>query len=384
MPDFEFRTVPHVLMRTGAAADPAPILAALGDPKRLFIVTDAGVRDAGLLDPMLAALAKVGVAVEVFDRVVADPPEAIVLEAADAAKAFEADAVLGFGGGSPMDAAKAVALLLRSSQTLPEMYGVDAAVGPRAPLALMPTTAGTGSEVTPISVITVGETTKLAINAPAAYADVAVIDPELTFSLPRHITAATGVDAMVHALEAYSTKLKKNPVSDALALKALRLLHGAIERACADGTDRAARADMALGALLAGQAFANAPCAGVHALAYPLGGVFHVPHGLSNALVLPHVLRFNAPVAAPLYAEVAAHLLPKTTGSVEAQANALIDELERICVAVGLERHLTQVGVNHNDLPRLAEDAMVQQRLLVNNPREILQADAQAIYEAAL
>lgn len=384
MSDFEFRTVPHVLMRTGAAADPAPILAALGDPKRLFIVTDAGVRGAGLLDPMLGALAEAGVAVEVFDRVVADPPEAIVLEAADAAKAFEADAVLGFGGGSPMDAAKAVALLLRSSQTLPQMYGVDAATGPRAPLALMPTTAGTGSEVTPISVITVGETTKLAINAPAAYADVAVIDPELTFSLPRHITAATGVDAMVHALEAYSTKLKKNPVSDALALKALRLLHGSIERACADGTDRASRADMALGALLAGQAFANAPCAGVHALAYPLGGVFHVPHGLSNALVLPHVLRFNAPVAAPLYAEVAAHLLPTATGSTEARAQALIDELERICVAVGLERRLTQVGVNHNDLPRLAEDAMVQQRLLVNNPREILQADAQAIYEAAL
>jgi len=384
MSDFEFRTVPHVLMRSGAAADPAPILAALGDPKRLFIVTDAGVRGAGLLDPMLAALAKTGVATEVFDSVVADPPEAIVLQAADAAKAFEADAVLGFGGGSPMDAAKAVALLLRSSQTLPEMYGVDAATGPRAPLALMPTTAGTGSEVTPISVITVGETTKLAINAPPAYADVAVIDPELTLSLPRHITAATGVDAMVHALEAYSTKLKKNPVSDALALKALRLLHGSIERACADGTDRAARADMALGALLAGQAFANAPCAGVHALAYPLGGVFHVPHGLSNALVLPHVLRFNAPVAAPLYAEVAAHLLPTATGSQEAQSQALIDELERICVAVGLERRLTQVGVNHNDLPRLAEDAMVQQRLLVNNPREILQADAQAIYEAAL
>jgi alcohol dehydrogenase len=384
MTAFEFRTAPHIIVKDGAAAEPGPTLDALGRPERVFIVTDAGVRAAGLLNAHVAGLEAARVKVEVYDKVVADPPEAMVLEAGEAAKAFDADAVIGFGGGSPMDTSKIVALLAGSDQPLSDMYGVNNAKGPRLPLALFPTTSGTGSEVTPIAIVTTGETTKMGVVAPTLYADVAVLDPELTVGLPSHVTAATGVDAMVHALEAYSTKLKKNQISDALALRALTLLHGAVEKACTDGSDRKARADMALGAMLAGQAFANAPCAGVHALAYPLGGIFHVPHGLSNALVLPHVLKFNTPDAAHLYAELGEHLLPGLSGSAEAKANAFIAELERICIAVKLERRLTQLGVNHNDLPRMAEDAMLQTRLLVNNPREITQDDALAIYQAAL
>ncbi|MGD2133891.1 MAG: iron-containing alcohol dehydrogenase, partial [Maricaulaceae bacterium] len=210
MTAFEFRTAPHIIVKDGAAAEPGPTLDALGRPERVFIVTDAGVRAAGLLNAHVAGLEAARVKVEVYDKVVADPPEAMVLEAGEAAKAFDADAVIGFGGGSPMDTSKIVALLAGSDQPLSDMYGVNNAKGPRLPLALFPTTSGTGSEVTPIAIVTTGETTKMGVVAPTLYADVAVLDPELTVGLPSHVTAATGVDAMVHALEAYSTKLKKN------------------------------------------------------------------------------------------------------------------------------------------------------------------------------
>lgn len=379
MTPFEFRTVPHVHVERGAAARFAEFAGpALGGARRLFFVTDKGVRGLGLLDAALASLAEAGVETAVYDGVVADPPEAVVLAGAEAAREFGADAIIGFGGGSPMDTAKLIALLCAGDQKLADMYGVNKATGPRLPLALVPTTSGTGSEVTPIAVVTTGETTKMGVNAPPLYADLAILDSDLTLGLPRHVTAATGIDAMVHAIEAITSKIKRNPVSHALALEALRKLHGAIERACTDGNDADARADMSLGALLAGQAFANAPVGAVHALAYPLGGVFHVPHGLSNSLVLPHVLAFNADVSGEDYAHIAGHL------GLKPSAAGLIEECERIAEAVGIERRLTEVGVNHNDLPRLAEDAMLQTRLLVNNPREVSQDEALAIYERAL
>ncbi len=379
MTPFEFRTVPHIHVEPGGAERLAHLAGeALRSPRRVLFVTDGGVRKLGLADPAIASFAEAGAETAVFDGVLADPPEAVILDAAERGRAFGADAVIGFGGGSSMDAAKLVAVLLGSDQPLVEMYGVNKVVGPRLPLALVSTTSGTGSEVTPISVVTTGETTKSGVNAPPLYADLALIDPDLTLGLPRAVTAATGIDAMVHAIEAITSKTKRNPVSDALALAALAKLHGALERACADGADRDARADMALGAMLAGQAFANAPVAAVHALAYPLGGIFHVPHGLSNALVLPHVLRFNAPACGADYARIAAHL------GLSASAEALIAECERLSEAVKIERRLRDVGVSHNHLPQLAEDAMRQTRLLVHNPREVTYDDAPAVFPAAL
>lgn len=379
MTGFDFRTVPHIHTGRGATRKLARIAAPLiGKAKRVFLVTDKGVRRHGLLDGAVASLEEAGLSVAVFDDVVADPPDHVVLAAEDRARGFGAEIIVGFGGGSSMDTAKLVALLLGSSQRLEDMYGVNNATGPRLPLILVPTTAGTGSEVTPISVVTIGETSKMGVNAPALYADLAVLDAELTLGLPSAVTAATGIDAMVHAIEAYTTRIEKNPVSDALALAGLGKLHGAIERACRDGGDIEAREDMLLGALLAGQAFANAPVGAVHALAYPLGGIFHVPHGLSNSLMLPPVLRYNAPAAEPLYAELAAHL------GLSASTDGLVEEMERIADAVGIETRLSQVGVSHNDLPRLAEDAMQVTRLLVNNPREMTLDAAKACYEAVL
>lgn len=380
MASFDFRTVPHIHSGPGSAGRLAGIAAPLiGARKRIFLVTDKGVRALGLLDTAVAGLEEAGLTVAIDDSVVADPPEDRVLATVNAAREFGAELVIGFGGGSSMDTAKLVALLLGTDQPLADMYGVNKVRGGRLPLILIPTTAGTGSEVTPISVVTVGETSKMGVNDPALYADLAVLDAALTYGLPRAVTAATGIDAMVHCIEAYTSKIEKNPISDALALAGLKKLHGAIERACTDGQDTKAREDMLLGALLAGQAFANAPVGAVHALAYPLGGIFHVPHGLSNSLMLPPVLRYNADIADPLYAEMSAHIGLKNPGAV-----ALVEEMERIADAVKIETRLSQVGVSHNDLPRLAEDAMKVQRLLVNNPREMTLDAARACYEAVL
>jgi alcohol dehydrogenase class IV len=253
--------------------------------------------------------------------------------------------------------------------------------GSRLPLVQVPTTAGTGSEVTPISIVTTGETTKMGVVSPRLYADLALLDASLTLGLPPKVTAATGIDAMVHAIEAYTSRHKKNELSDMLGRKALELLSNNILLACREGGNLAARQAMLLGAMLAGQAFSNSPVAAVHALAYPIGGIFHVPHGLSNALVLPHVLRFNASHAEPLYGEIAAIVCPP--GSTQ-DCKSLITRLEEIAAETGIETQLRQVGITEGDLDRLADDAMLQTRLLVNNPREVTREDARAIYAAAL
>lgn len=379
MAAYDFRTVPHIHVGRGATAQLSRVCASLiGTARRIFLVTDAGVRKLGLIDAAVESLEAAGLDVHIFDQVVADPPKDVVLMAEDQARAFGAEIIIGLGGGSSMDTAKLIALLLGSDQALEDMYGVNNATGPRLPLVLIPTTAGTGSEVTPISVITIGESTKMGVNAPPLYADIAVLDAELTLGLPRAVTAATGIDAMVHAIEGYTSRVEKNPISDSLALAGLRKLHGAIERACLVGDDVQAREDMLTGALLAGQAFANAPVGAVHALAYPLGGVFHIPHGLSNSLMLPPVLRYNAEAAEPLYAELASHL------GLHASTDGLVEEMERIADVVGIETRLSQLGISHNDLPRLAEEAMDVKRLLVNNPRDMTLDAALACYEAVL
>lgn len=382
---FSFSTVPHIVCEPGAAKRIGALVSQhFPEARRALIVTDAGFLRTGLIDPSIAALREAGVAVDIFSDVVADPPEAVVLKAVADARQKDIDLVIGLGGGSSMDVAKLIAVLAGSDQELKTMYGIGNVKGNRLSLMQVPTTAGTGSEVTPISIVTTGATTKMGVVAPQLYADLAILDAELTVGLPPKVTAATGIDAMVHAIEAYTTKHKKNPLSDMLARQALMLLSSNIVAACKDGGNLAARQSMLLGAMLAGQSFANAPCAAVHALAYPIGGIFHVPHGLSNSLVLPHVLRFNAPHAADLYAELAEIVSPGVSGSPEARTQVLIDKMEQIAADTGIETRLQQVGIVESDLDRLADDAMLQTRLLTNNPREVLRNDARAIYAAAL
>jgi len=385
MQDFDFSTTRTIVNRVGAAQRLADLCRTEG-AGRVLLVTDAGIVNAGLLDRVLPGFDSAGMHLGIFDRVEADPKDVTVEAAVHAARALNAELVVGFGGGSSMDVAKLVAVLAHpgSRQSLEELYGLDNIRGRRLPLIQVPTTAGTGSEVTPIAIVTTGETTKAGIVSPVLQPDVALLDAQLTVGLPPAITAATGIDAMVHAIEAYTSAHRKNPISDMLAREALRLLAGSIASATHDGHDLQARSNMLLGALLAGQAFANAPVAAVHALAYPLGGHFHIPHGLSNSLVLPQVLRFNAPLAADAYAELAPCIMGEafTAGPSELVAEHLICWLQNLIQELGLPTRLRDCGVKESALELLASDAMQQQRLLVNNPRPVTEQDALAIYRA--
>ena len=349
-------------------------------------MTDPGLRKLGLCDGALNSLEEAGATVTIFDAVEADPSLATLLTAVEAGRASSVTGVVGFGGGSSLDVAKLVALLIGSGEVLEEAWGVGNARGPRLPLVLLPTTAGTGSEVTPVAIITVGEEEKRGVSSAIILPDIAILDPDLTLGLPPAITAATGIDAMVHAIEAYASKnANNNPLSRMLARQALQLLGANIEKAVFDGGNVEARGAMLLGSMLAGQAFANSPVAAVHALAYPIGGSFHVPHGLSNALVLPHVLRFNAPEAASHYAEIAADAFPhlQREQGIQGRCGAFIEELAALSAKIGLPQRLRDVGIGEAHLAKMATDAMKQTRLLVNNPRVLGEADALAIYRAA-
>jgi alcohol dehydrogenase class IV len=382
---FSFSTVPHLVSETGAAARLGQLVNThFPQARRAMIVTDPGFLRTGLVEAPVRDLETHKLAVHVYSEVMADPPEQIVSSAVEFARQHDIDIVIGLGGGSSMDVAKLIAVLAGSDQCLVQIYGIGNVTGKRLPLVQVPTTAGTGSEVTNIAIVTTGETTKMGVVAPQLYADLAILDAELTLGLPPMVTAATGIDAMVHAIEAFTSKHKKNPMSDMLARQALVLLSKNLITACENGSNLEARQAMLQGAYFAGQAFSNSPVAAVHALAYPIGGIFHVPHGLSNSLVLPHVLRFNVPEAVHHYAEIAAIIVPHVEGSTEARAEALIVAMQQIAKMTGIETTLQQVGIKESDLDRLAEDAMKQTRLLGNNPREVTRDDARAIYAAAL
>ena len=382
---FSFCTVPHLVSQPGAAAQLGQhVNARFPAARRALIVTDPGFLRTGLIDAPARDLEQHRLTVHIYADVMADPPEQLVLNAVDFARKHDIDIVIGIGGGSSMDVAKLIAVLAPSDQAISQIYGIGNVTGTRLPLVQVPTTAGTGSEVTNIAIVTTGDTSKTGVVASQLYADLAVLDAELTLGLPPMVTAATGIDAMVHAIEAFTSKHKKNPLSDMLARHALSLLSANLILACDNGANLQARQAMLLGACLAGQAFSNAPVAAVHALAYPIGGMFHVPHGLSNALVLPHVLRFNMPHALDQYAELAGIVAPHAQGSVEARAAALIVAMQQIAGATGIATTLQQVGITEADLDRLADDAMKQTRLLGNNPRELNRTDARAIYAAAL
>lgn len=380
MTAFRFDPGPRLLAGSGSLAGLVDVL----PPGPCLFVTDEGVRGLALADPLLELLAASGREPSIFDSVEADPSKATLLESVETGRAAGAASVIGFGGGSPMDVAKLSAYLIGSGDDLDSIWGVGLATGKRLPLALIPTTAGTGSEATPVAVMTVDGSEKRGVSARALVADWAVLDAELTVGMPRHLTAATGIDAIVHAVEAFTSARLKNPMSDLYAREALRLLGGHLLTACDQPGDRDARSAMLLGAHLAGLAFANAPVGGVHALAYPLGGLHHLPHGLSNALMLRHVLQHNKEAARDHYAELADIIVPGSPGEgSQARAAALIDHLDSLVQASGIAPRLRDHGIGFEEAPLLAREAMKQQRLLVNNPCEIGESDARRLYEAA-
>ena len=383
---FQFNTTSGLRYGSGQAKDSCKEISNKLGQSILFI-TDKGLMSLGLTEQTLKELKKTS-SVEIFDDVEADPSKKTLLKAIEVGKKIKATGVIGFGGGSSMDVAKLSALILGSGENLEEAWGVANAKGPRLPLVLIPTTAGTGSEVTPVSIITVGEEEKKGVSSSIILPDLAILDPDLTLGLPAGTTAATGIDAMVHAIEAYASSSKNNnPISKMLSIEALKLLGGSIEKAVFEGSNVEARGNMLIGAMLAGKAFANSPVAAVHALAYPIGGTFHVSHGLSNSLVLPYVLRFNSvdSKASKDYAELAPYVFPEidTNRGAQSVCAEFIDKLESLSKKLGLPQKLREVDIPKNACEKMAKDAMKQTRLLVNNPREVTEKDALNIYHSA-
>ena len=383
---FNFNTTAGLRFGSGQAKNSCKeIFNKLGS--RILFITDKGLMSLGLTKPTIEELKKMG-SVEIFDEVESDPSQKTLLKAIEIGKKFKATGVVGFGGGSSMDVAKLVALILGSNEDLEEVWGVANAKGPRLPLVLVPTTAGTGSEVTPVAIITVGEEEKKGVSSSIILPDLAILDPELTLGLPARTTAATGIDAMVHAIEAYaSTNKNNNLISKMIAIEALKLLGKSIETAVLDGSNLEARGNMLIGSMLAGKAFANSPVAAVHALAYPIGGTFHVSHGLSNSLVLPYVLRFNSvdAKAAKYYSELAQYVFPDLdiNKGTQAVCAEFINTLEDLSKRLGLPQKLREVNIPNEACKKMASDAMKQTRLLVNNPRKVTETDAFNIYQAA-
>ena len=387
MKKFSFNTTPGIRFGDNAFLENInEIKKCVGE--NVLFVTDPGIIDIGLADTALSALNNICSKIVLFNEVEADPSLSTLERAIEIGKKNNCSGVIGFGGGSSMDVAKLSALIMGSKENLDTAWGVNLACGPRVPLVLVPTTAGTGSEVTPVSIITVGQNEKRGVSSPIILPDLAILDPTLTIGLPKKITAATGVDAMVHAIEAYSSINKNNnSISQMYALEALKLLEKSIERVVLDGKDLTARSDMLKGSMLAGVAFANSPVAAVHALAYPLGGIFKIPHGLSNALILPYVLRYNQSDAraSKAYADLCDHIWP-SKGSKRGnqfKSSLFIDKLENLSSRLGLETRLRDVGIPQEACQKLAEESMKQTRLLVNNPRAIEKKDAFDIYKAA-
>jgi alcohol dehydrogenase class IV len=385
MMNFNFLSTPRIVCQSGGLAQLGALAQGLS-VTRALVISDPGIVACGFAAEAVAALIASGIAAEIFDQVQADPPIMVVEAAVEAARAFGADGVIGLGGGSSLDTAKVVAAAAASGQPVTKMIGIDRVVGCRLPLIQVPTTAGTGSEVTWVSVLTSESHEKKAVYAPQLLPDIALLDAKLTLGMPRSITAATALDAMVHAIEAATSRTRKNPISDGLADKALVLLGQNLPIVLDTPTDLAAREAMLLGATLAGMAFINASVGAIHALSYPLGTGFHVPHGHANALVAGPVLRFNMPAAETEYARLSRLLLPgRSFQSDTTAALGLIEEMERMLKASGLKTRLSEVGVTEAAIPAMAQEVVTGiSRLLATNPRDMTADDVARLYREVL
>ena len=350
---------------------------------RVLIVSDKGVAAAGLVEPARQALAAAGLAVTVIDNTPPEPDVKDVDAVMDAARsAGGIDLVVGIGGGSAMDVAKIVAVLLAHPVSLRDLLNKAPIPGRGLPNVMVPTTAGTGSEATPNSIILVPEDElKVGIVSPLLMPDVVILDPLLTLSLPAHVTASTGMDALTHAIECYCSK-KGNPFSDLYGLEAIRLIARSLRRAHDDGRDVQARADMLLGAFYGGACIATSSTTAVHALAYPLGGKYRIPHGLSNAILLPFVMEFNLEGSEPRFAAMARAMGLKVDGMADrAAGERFIAELVDLNADLGIKSTLRDKGVAEADLDGLVDSAAKVTRLLDNNPRPMSRSDMRTIYE---
>jgi len=348
--------------------------------KRLFILTAPPIRP--LIADMQQQLEQMGVAMEVFDQIVAEPTVTDFKNILTLAQTFQADSVIGVGGGSVLDITKLVATLFYGKQQVEDCFGIGFIKEKGLWFACMPTTAGTGSEVSPNAIL-LDERDKLkkGIVSPFLMADVAYADPKLTLTVPAKVTADTGMDALTHCIEAYTNKFA-HPMVDMYALKGIELLAKNLLRAVKDGSDLEAREACALGSLYGGLCLGPVNTAAVHALSYPLGGEYHIPHGLSNAILLPSVMKFNRPANLKKYAEVAVAMGAPVGKNDDETAQNGVDFIYQLSEAVGIPSKLTDIGIPQEAVPHLAKAAMEVQRLLKNNPREVTEQDAINIYNS--
>lgn len=360
-----------------------PELVAERGARRILLICGRHVLADGRVQPVLQTLADAGVAVTLIDRT---PPEPAVADVeavlAESRAAGDTDLVVGLGGGSAIDVAKAVAVLLAQPVTLEQLVTGTPVPGRGLPTVLIPTTAGTGAEATPNSIILVPERSlKIGIVSPHLLPDAVILDPLLTLGLPPAVTASTGMDALAHVVECYTSK-KGNAFSDLYALEGIRLIARSIRRAFTHGQDADARQDMLMGAYWGGVCIATSSTTAVHALAYPLGGTFHVPHGLSNAMLLPAVMDFNRVGNEARFAAMARAMGLNVGGLSDAKASErFVDALRQLNADLGISSDLKSVGVKPEQLDALVDGAAKVTRLLDNNPRAMTRADLRAIYE---
>ena len=348
--------------------------------QRLFVLTAPPIRP--LIEETLTALGNAGVSVEVFQDIVAEPTVNDFKKMLEIARQFKADSVVGIGGGSVLDVTKLVAAFINSDQQVEDCFGTGFIQKKGRWFACLPTTAGTGSEVSPNAILLdERDHLKKGIVSPFLIADVAYVDPKLTWTVPAKVTADTGMDALTHCIEAYTNKFA-HPSVDIYALQGIRLIAANLEKAVKNGQDQEAREALAFGSLYGGLCLGPVNTAAVHALSYPLGGELHIPHGLSNAILLPSVMKFNAPAAMKRYAEVAIAMGCEPGKNDEETAQRGVDFIYQLADAVGIPKKLTDLGIPQTAVDGMAKAAMEVQRLLKNNPREVTEQDARDIYNS--
>ena len=354
--------------------------------KNVVIITDKGVWETGLVARPKEILENAGIQVHIINDTPPEPSVAQVNAIFAAAKQFECQLIVGIGGGSSMDTAKLVSLLLTNGVELSDLVKGKAAITRRGvPTLMVPTTAGTGSEATPNAIVLVPEEElKVGIVSDKMVSDCVILDPEMTTGLPKHITANTGMDALCHAIECYISK-KGNPFSDTFALKAISLISRSIRTAYNDGKNLQAREDMLLGACYGGISIATSSTTAVHALSYPLGGKYHIPHGLSNAILLPDVMKFNLDVCEEKFRDIAVAMgIDKTGCTVRQSAEKMIENLYSMIEDMNVKCDLREKGINEEVLPELIEAAAKVTRLLDNNPKVVTKDDMRDIYKKLL
>ena len=378
-----FRTTRRILFGLGAV-EKIGTEAQLLKAKKVLIITDMGVIQAGLLEGVEKSLQSAGLPFVIFDGVEPDPRIEVVEKSVEKAKKEGIDLIIGFGGGSSLDIAKVTSIMITNSGKIDSFFGVDLVPKPGIPVILIPTTAGTGSEVTPIAILSdTQEKLKKGIVSAYLFPEVAIVDPKLTVGLPPSVTAFTGMDALTHAIESFYS-INATDLSDLLAFRAMELITKNIRMAFANGENLVARSNMMEGSLLAGIAFANAGVGAVHAFAYPLGGEFHLAHGLTNTLMLPYVMRYNILGCPSKFAQMAkafgerVEVISELVG-----AEIAVRSIERLSDDLRVPRRLRDVRIPENAIPGLAEAAIKITRLLANNPRKVTLEDAIAIYKSA-